>query len=276
MMDGDSTSDTLPNDLAWTGWVGVGLAGSGLILVAVEVIRQGITWTSAAGLVVATAVMGFVIARSALDLGGLLPPASAPDTPWRWQPSVPPARVALGLAAAVAIGWAMYVAYDRWPGPIGWNVGGPWLAGMMLVGVCAWWPDRGWPNWLKPARWSRHGAMGWLMVGGTACTTRLVWPGAYPSIVDGDEGVFLRMAREARAGVMMNPFATGWYEVPNLYPAVMGWLSPITGDSLAGLRVTMAVIGTVTVVATWRLGRQVVGPEAALVGALVLAVMPFT
>jgi hypothetical protein len=154
-------------------------------------------------------------------------------------------------------------------------VGGPWLVGTLLAGVCAWWPNLGWPGWTKPANWTRQGALSWLVVGGTAVGTRLVWPGRYPTIVDGDEGVFLRMAREARSGSMQNPFATGWLEVPNLYPAVMGWLAPITGDTLGGLRVTMAVIGAVTVVATWRFGRQVVGPDAALVGALVLAVMPF-
>ena len=259
----------------WIGWLGIGLAGTGLIIVAVVTITGGVTWISAAELVVATAVMGVVIARSSLDLSSLLQPTSAPVTPWRWQPSVPPQRVALGATATVAIGWAMYVAYDRWPGPVGWNVGGPWLAGMLLAGVCAWWPNLGWPDWVRPSAWTREESVGWGLVGGVALATRLVWPGEFPSIVDGDEGVFLRMAREARAGVMTNPFASGWFEVPNLYPAVMGWLSPVTGDTLGGLRMLMALIGTVTVVATWRLGRQVVGPEAALVGALLLAVMPF-
>lgn len=183
-MDGDSTSDTVPHVRAWAWWTGVGFAGIGLILVAWATITEGVAWLSTAGLVVTTAVMALVIARSTLDLGDLLQPASVPDTPWRWQPAVPPVRVALGLAAAVAIGWAMFVAYDRWPGPVSWNVGGPWLAGMLLAGVCAWWPDLGWPDWIRPAAWTRQEALGWLLVGGLALGARIVWPGKYPSIVD--------------------------------------------------------------------------------------------
>lgn len=62
------------------------------------------------------------------------------------------------------------------------------------------------------------------------------------------------MAREARAGDMVNPFAMGWLEASNLYPAAMGWLSHLTDDTLGSFRVVMALVGAITVLATWRPG----------------------
>lgn len=256
----------------WSGWVAAGLAGVGLAWMTVHVVREGIDWAMVGWLVLAIVVAGITIASSPVSLADLLVPL--PCLAWRWAPVVSPVRVALGVGVAVAIGWAMLVEHAAGAGRVGWGVGAPWLAGVLLAGLCAWWPNLGRPKWLHRAPWNLQSVAAWLIVAGVAFGVRLVWPGRFPSMVDGDEGAFLRMARDARSGEMANPFATGWFEVPNLYPAAMGWLSHLTGDSLGGFRVLMALIGGVTVLATWRLGRVVVGPDAALAGALILAVMP--
>ena len=79
----------------------------------------------------------------------------------------------------------------------------------------------------------------------------------------------------ARTGTMVNPFATGWFGVPNLYPAVQGWLTNVVGTDVAGHRMLGAVIGTIGVIATWRFGTLVIGPWPAMVGAVIMATLPF-
>ena len=258
----------------WSGWVATGLAGTSLAWMTWHVVRAGIDWANAVLLVLTIVVAALITAMSPLSLSELLVSIPPPAEVWRWAPVVSPMRVGLAVAAAIAIGWAMLVERAAGPGQVGWDVGGPWLAGVGLMGLCAWWPNRVWPGWMHRDAWTGREGLWWVVVAGLAFGTRLCWPSRFPSIVDGDEGAFLQMAREARSGDMANPFATGWLEVPNLYPAVMGWLSHLTGDGLDSYRLVMAVIGSVTVLATWRLGRVVVGADAALVGAVVLAVMP--
>jgi hypothetical protein len=108
-----------------------------------------------------------------------------------------------------------------------------------------------------------------------AALPRLLRLDHFPTVIDGDEGMYMLSAVEARTGTMVNPFATGWFGVPNLYPAIQGWLTSVVGTDVAGHRMLGAVVGTIGILATWRLGTHVIGPWPAIVGAVIMATLPF-
>lgn len=187
---------------------------------------------------------------------------------------IAPAFLATALAADRTLNAAR--------GPVGWNVGIPWLVGLGLFALAAWWSTFG--EWSRATLGGRHladlrpsfRAWGpWAGMVAIAALPRFLWLDRFPTVIDADEGRYMLAAAEARTGAMVNPFSTGWFGVPNLYPAVQGWLTNVVGTDVAGHRMLGAMIGTIGVLATWRFGRLVVGPWPAMVGAVLLATLPF-
>jgi 4-amino-4-deoxy-L-arabinose transferase-like glycosyltransferase len=115
----------------------------------------------------------------------------------------------------------------------------------------------------------------WLGIIAIAAIPRFAVLNRSPTVVGGDEGQFMLIARASQEGSTVNPFGTGFYSTPNLYLVAQGWLAELAGPDLAGHRVLSAVVGVIGVVAAWRLGRYLVGPRAAAIGAIILATMPF-
>jgi hypothetical protein len=181
---------------------------------------------------------------------------------------------------------ATIVAADRMldaaRGPAGWNVGRFWLCGIALFALVACWPRSGIRQADGTLRWrpslSRsavRAAAPWFGMLTIATVPRLLWLDRFPSVIDGDEGMYMRAAVEARTGAMTNPFATGWFGIPNLFPAAQGWLTEVIGTDPEAHRMLSALIGIAGVLATWRFGLRVVGPLPAAIGAIVLATLPF-
>ena len=252
-------------------WLASGAAFAGVVLT-LRLLAGDVqlNWGAAGVLVVWVAALAITVALSGLPVADLMPRGvfrcnrEEAGTPL-WL--VAPAALATVMAASRRL--------DAGSGPVGWEVGAPWLIGIALFGLAAWWPALRRarpPSWLdSPIRALVPG----IALGALALLTRILWPGRYPSVIDGDEGQFLQMAGEARSGAMVNPFATGWVEIPNLYPAVTGYLTWLTGTSIAGYRAHSALVGTLAVVATWRFARRVIGEPAAIAGAALLAALPF-
>ena len=157
---------------------------------------------------------------------------------------------------------------------------GPWLLSLSLWFAAAWStvPERfsvalvqrrlqslTWPSFRA---WSP-----WLGVMIVAAVPRLIWLDRFPTILDGDEGLFMIVARDSQAGLLPNAFGTGPFGHPNLYFAVEGWFASWFGGGVPGYRTLSALVGTIGVLAAWRFGRLVLGPHA-LVGAIILAVLP--
>jgi hypothetical protein len=107
-----------------------------------------------------------------------------------------------------------------------------------------------------------------------AALPRLLLLDRFPTVLDSDESAFLVRARASQGGEPSFPFDPGWYGNPNLYAVVQGWIAQPLGGDVAAHRTLTALVGTIGVLATWRLGRYLVGRQAAPAGAIVLATMP--
>jgi hypothetical protein len=93
-----------------------------------------------------------------------------------------------------------------------------------------------------------------------------------PRNFGGDEGSMALPGRQILEGRPINPFGTGWYSVPNLFSYIQAGSMALLGDTVLGARAQAAVVGTLAVVATYLLGRRVLGKGFASVAAFLLAI----
>ncbi|HUG64313.1 MAG TPA: glycosyltransferase family 39 protein [Gaiellaceae bacterium] len=237
-------------------------------------------WLAAALLSLGIVALAWVLARRDPALGECEPQNGA-DLSSRATESWTPVLPLVLATVATAIGADRSLGAGR-SEPVGWDIGVPWLIGIALFAAAAWWPTirasiDAVGDGPRPARRPPSGRrwMPWAAILPIAALPRLAWLDRFPTMIDGDEGQYLLAAVAARTGNMTNPFTTGWFGIPNLYPAAGGWLAHLTGADLVGHRALGALVGTVGVIATWRYGRRVVGPWPAIVGAGLMATLPF-
>lgn len=263
--------------LGWLAWLGIGAGGAAVVLTVRAMTRHPAgDWN--AGTVVVAAILALA---GLLLLGGLVAGQTrGVDRSHAWFQELSPPGVLLGLAfLATLIATVRRWEVDR--GVAGWGVVVPWLAGCALFAAAAWWPSavgqRRRPSSGDLVRMVRPNRtwVPWAGLAVLAGAPRLLMLDRYPAFINGDEGQYLMMAVGARERTIGNLFGAGWLEVPLLYPAGAGWLASVTGGDLAAHRLLGGLVGTIGVLATWRLGRWVVGPTPALVGASLLAVLPF-
>ncbi len=92
-----------------------------------------------------------------------------------------------------------------------------------------------------------------------------------PATLSGDEATFGREVMRVLRGELRNPFATGWLSQPTMgffYVALfVRWLGP----SVVALRLPWALVGTVTVLATFWLVSRLKGVRLGMVTAALLA-----
>ncbi|MBN2007001.1 MAG: glycosyltransferase family 39 protein [Anaerolineae bacterium] len=114
----------------------------------------------------------------------------------------------------------------------------------------------------------------WVALGVLLLASALVrgWNlGRIPLNLGGDEGTQLLAGLQLLRHPMQNPFATGWYSVPTMSFFLYGVGMRIWGATIAGGRALSVVVGTLTVLTTFLLGRAVGGRKAGWVAALVVA-----
>ncbi len=104
-----------------------------------------------------------------------------------------------------------------------------------------------------------------------AFLVRGVGVGRIPANLGGDEGTQLTAGLDLVAEPLGNPFATGWYSVPTMSFAVYGAAMRLFGATVAGGRVLSVLIGTLTVLTTFHLGRAVAGIRTGWIAAVVVA-----
>ncbi len=92
-----------------------------------------------------------------------------------------------------------------------------------------------------------------------------------PPNLGGDEGTQLLAGLRLVEPPLGNPFATGWYSVPTLSFLAYGAAMRIFGATIAGGRALSAIVGTLTVLATFFLGRAMGGRRVGWVAAVSLA-----
>jgi len=92
-----------------------------------------------------------------------------------------------------------------------------------------------------------------------------------PANFGGDEGTQGVAALDLVEPPMGNPFSTGWYSVPTMSFLAYGLTMQVFGATMAGARALSVLAGTLTVLTTFLLARQIWGWKVAWIAATVLA-----
>jgi 4-amino-4-deoxy-L-arabinose transferase-like glycosyltransferase len=99
--------------------------------------------------------------------------------------------------------------------------------------------------------------------------------GNIPISSGGDEAEMGLQALQVLDGRLSNPFATSWYTHPTLFFFLQSLSLRVFGETVLGLRMLSALIGTLTILATYLLVRQLHGRTLAAATAALLAVYPY-
>jgi hypothetical protein len=114
----------------------------------------------------------------------------------------------------------------------------------------------------------------WIALGGLLLASgavRLIGLGHIPANLGGDEGTQLLAGLRLIEPPLGNPFATGWYSVPTMSFFAYGLAMRLFGVGIVGGRALSALIGTLTVLTSWLLGRSLGGRRAGWWVALTVA-----
>jgi hypothetical protein len=114
----------------------------------------------------------------------------------------------------------------------------------------------------------------WLGMIAIAAIPRLLLLDRFPTVLDGDEAAFMSRAVAFRQGELPDWFGISFYGNSNAWATAQSLVADLAGTGVAGHRTLSAIAGTIGVIATWRLGRHVVGEPAAAIGAILLAAWP--
>ncbi len=100
---------------------------------------------------------------------------------------------------------------------------------------------------------------------------RIVSLSAHPYIISGSEASLGLEAAAVISGQLRDPFAAGWLSNPTLPAFLMALPVKLLGQTTLGVRILSPIIGSLTVVATYFVGRMFWGPLGGLLAALLLA-----
>lgn len=133
----------------------------------------------------------------------------------------------------------------------------------LVVGSYRWWQE-------IPFSLSRGEVLG---IGGLfllAFLLRGTFLSQYPNTLSGDEGSSGLMAVGFRKGEFNNLLSVGWFSFPSFYYWIQSWGLHLLGQTVAGLRLTSALAGSLTVVAVYGLGRVLFNRWMGLFAAAIL------
>ena len=179
------------------------------------------------------------------------------------------------LAGSCAIVLAPYPALQPWPVLLVWMGG----IVMLLVGsvslerrsVANGFITRG-LAWAREAQWE---LLGVLVLTILALALRSVALSAIPHNVHGDEGEMGMVARSVLQGQLRDPFATAFLNHSTLWFFIQALSLRIFGDSISGLRMLSALLGTLAVPVLYIFARPLYGRTVAIIATALLAVYHF-
>src|SRR5205814_3949434 len=106
-----------------------------------------------------------------------------------------------------------------------------------------------------------------------AALARTLWLATLPRAYFGDEPRVAMYLHDAfRGGARPNFFSMGWNTWPAIGLSLQGLFAPLFGLHLWTLRLASALMGTLGVLATYLLARELLAPRAALLAALLFAI----
>jgi|DewCreStandDraft_2_1066082.scaffolds.fasta_scaffold00826_22 4-amino-4-deoxy-L-arabinose transferase-like glycosyltransferase len=151
-----------------------------------------------------------------------------------------------------------------------------WLVAMAgFVVVCAWLDyhrsdlrglDMGWT-------WTDTALLTGVFI--IALALRAIGLESAPMTMLGDEGAMAMEAVRVLRHQTTDPFTTGWLSHPTLWFFLQAYSLRVFGESLAGVRMLSAFIGSATVATTFFLARLLYGRRVAAIAALLLATYHF-
>jgi 4-amino-4-deoxy-L-arabinose transferase-like glycosyltransferase len=179
------------------------------------------------------------------------------------------ALLAAGLAVGGLGGWLEGGARFR-----PWPVLALWLLSIALFLGGAWVLDGGRRRAarLDVARWEWAAIAALTIV---ALLVRVIALEHLPGNFSGDEGEMGMEARAVLDGVSRDPFTTGWESHPTLWFFLQAASLRVFGDSVLGLRLLSALLGTATVPVLYLYARRPFGARVALAASTLLAVYHF-
>lgn len=211
------------------------------------------------------------------DIEPFLPGNLAAGRVWGWSL----------LAAGVLCGGVAFWLHTQ-PAMLPWPTLGAWAAGIILFIAGAWlmpagrqreaedratvpqhteeWYTKPWQRWEVFA----VGALTLL-----ALLLRVLGLGDVPGNVSGDEGEMGMWARKVLAGEVHDPFATGWLSHPNMWFFLQALSLKLAGNTIGGLRVASALMGTAAIPMFYLFVRPLYGRSTALLAIVLLTTFHF-
>jgi 4-amino-4-deoxy-L-arabinose transferase-like glycosyltransferase len=222
----------------------------------------------------ALAVLCFVLAWRQAS------PRKSPPTrrrSWQWgawlrERPIPAALVAVGLFCSSI---AALLSRDRVLSQATGDVAGLWILGVSAVGAAIVWPAPGMPPAGRAAL--RIQRETWLEIAGVAGVTalalilRVTALESIPFTVGGDEAWHGQLARRVLSGQLQNPFNMGYMSMPTMFYWPLSWSLWLVGDSVSGLRLPAALVGTATIPVLYLFARRLWGRRVAFLSAAFLA-----
>lgn len=178
-------------------------------------------------------------------------------------------RVA-GIAGALLLLLGSILAWLADPAAIfGWQ-GVLWLGSIaLLVASCARWQPRGTSREAAGPAWTRREIALFVGILALALFTHLAWLNDIPWRFQLDETVAYKEALRFYRGPAISVFTTTWYDtgLPSLFFVFAGASLNVTGISLGGVRAAVALVGALTTIPVYGLGRLLAGRVGAALAA---------
>ena len=227
-------------------------------------------------------VLGAALLLTAMLVTGLAW-GSTPERPL-FAPHDPPSTIRIesrrelalrisAMAGSLLLCWGGILAWFAAPGEVFGLQGVLWLASMtLLVAACARWHPSGRNDVVGPP-WTRGEivAFGGLVM--LALFTYCAWLNDIPWRFHYDEAIAYTEAMRFYKGPPISIFTTTWHStsLPSMPFLFSGGLMHIVGTGLGGVRLGVALVGALTVVPIYALGRLLAGRVAATIAAFAWA-----
>ena len=185
-----------------------------------------------------------------------------------------PGSIWLLLASGIAL-YALLHLHAR-PVPSA-NVTTPlWLAAIALFLLCCWQLDREAAD-LRPLRLEWRRRDGWILISvlTVALMLRTFDLNHIPLAMHNDEAAMAMEGVHATEGGLQDPFAFGWYSHPALWFFLVSFSQRLFGETLAGVRLLSAGIGTLAIATTYLMARLLFARRVAWMAVVLLATYHF-
>lgn len=253
-------------------------AGALLLIVAITLVvlaQLRMTEPTLSASTIAAMAVGLALFATIAPLPAVAPAISVQA--WRGHREHP-ARL-WPLAGAGVCGWFVWTAMRQRQGDDPYvDIVVLWLLslGLAIAAASPAVARTAWPSafltWTR-RRWLDLASVCGLML--AALVARSVALDRYPDIFDADEAAMAMSAVEILGGNRAHPFGTGWLGHPNLFFYLQAGSIRLFGDSVSGVRMLSALLGTLAVLFTWLLARRLFNRRTAFVAAAILAVFHF-